>query len=866
MFKRVLSASAVLAVVVSAHATPSHGGRQVEPQIDEIFKAFDSRTSSGCAVAAYQDDRIVLRRAYGMANLDHDVPLTPASVFHVASVSKQFTAAAILLLAQDGKLSIDDDVRKYIPELPDLGERITIRHLAHHTSGIRDQWSLLGLAGWRYSRDLITDDDVLSLLSRQKALNFRPGERHLYSNSGYTLMALIVSRVSGKSFREFTTERIFQPLGMVNTHFRDNFREIVRNQAYGYTREGDVVRLSVTNFDTAGATSLLTTVEDLVRWHANFDDPKVGGRAMIAGLLERGVLNDGRTIDYAFGISHGTYRGLPTVGHGGSDAGYRSAYLRFPGQRFGVAALCNLASANPTELSRRVADVFLAGRLRPQAAEVPADDAPESPVPAADLGRFAGLYWNEVEAAARRFVVEDGRLHALLGNQRHAMKPLGEGRFVLSSEPRAQVAFEAGGPDGPPRVTITAPGGSGEVFVRAEPFSPTAAQLAEFAGAYRSEEIEVVYRIALDEGALSLERLKSRPARLQPIVKDTFTSQPGTIRFLRNASGVVTGFDLEAGRVRQVRFWKDMANSQPPTPTSQGGRSGEATGAAGRGESGQAASQEVVDGLLAADRAFSRASAKMDVTAGLTAMFAEDVIVPVPGNRFARGLAEARAALQSNPENATSRIEWTPIRGGISADGQHGFTFGYMTLHRQDGTAVPLKYVAYWIRQPSGWRVAVYRRTRRAEGAVSRELRPPALPAAIVPVSSDASATKRFREGLDAAERAFSDEAQKIGLGPAFAKYGSADAVNTGGPNQAEFVTGSEAIGRVVSEGSPPGGATISWAPDQVIVASSGDLGVTIGMIRPNAPAGDPKQPAGVPFFTIWRRASPADPWRYIAE
>jgi CubicO group peptidase (beta-lactamase class C family) len=210
------------AAVAFAQSAPAPGGLDKASQVDAIFKDFDKPTSPGCAVGVYQDDRVVYQRAYGMANLDHDVALTPASVFHVASVSKQFTAAAILLLAQDGKLSIDDDIRKYVPEIPALGPTITIRHLANHTSGIRDQWSLLGLAGWRYSRDLITDDDVLAVLARQKELNFTPGERHLYSNSGYTLLALIVSRVSGQSFRDFTTNRIFKPLGMVNTHFRDN--------------------------------------------------------------------------------------------------------------------------------------------------------------------------------------------------------------------------------------------------------------------------------------------------------------------------------------------------------------------------------------------------------------------------------------------------------------------------------------------------------------------------------------------------------------------------------------------------------------------------------------------------------------------
>ena len=290
-------------------------------RIDAIFKQYNKPTSPGCTLGVYKGDTIIYRHAYGMANLDHDVPLRPQSIFHVASVSKQFTATAILLLALDGKLSLDDEARKYIPELPDFGHRITIRQLGHHTSGIRDQWSLLDLAGWRYSRDQITNDDVLGVLARQKELNFTPGERHSYSNSGFTLMANIVSRVSGKSFRDFTSERIFTPLGMVNTHFRDRFTEIVKQQAYGYAPAGDTFELSTTNFDTAGATSLLTTVEDLARWHANFDRRTVGGDRLQVELLRRGVLNSGEAIGYAFGIAHDTYRGLAIVQHGGADAG-----------------------------------------------------------------------------------------------------------------------------------------------------------------------------------------------------------------------------------------------------------------------------------------------------------------------------------------------------------------------------------------------------------------------------------------------------------------------------------------------------------------------------------------------------------------
>ncbi len=548
-----VAAAVFAAFLTGVMALDSGAQGSLESRVDEIFKEFTTPGSPGCTAGVYRGGQIVHKGAYGLANLDHDVRLTPGSVFHVASVSKQFTATAILLLAEDGKLSLDDEVRKFIPELPDFGERITIRHLAHHTSGIRDQWDLLGLAGWRYSRDLISDDDVLQMLSRQKDLNFKPGERHLYSNSGYTLLAIVVSRASGRSFREFTTERIFKPLGMVNTHFRDNFNEVVKGQAYGYARAGTGFRLSVTNFDTAGATSLLTTVEDLAKWHANFDTPVVGDERVAAALLTRGVLNDGRRIDYAVGISHGTYRGVPTVSHGGADAGYRAIFLRFPERKVGVAVMCNLASANPTQLAQRVADVYLGDVLQSVPAPQP-DQSAEVPIAAEQLAAVAGLYWNAAEKLSRRFVIQDRRLHAVLGMPL-PLKSLGSGRFVTSTGVPVRVAFDVTNGRAA-RVTITPPGAPVEVLERAEPFSPTADILAEFAGTYRSDEIEAVYRMVIQNGGLRLERLKMPPAPLAPLVTDTFNSQIGVISFVRDGAGRVTGFVLDGGRVRRMRFSK----------------------------------------------------------------------------------------------------------------------------------------------------------------------------------------------------------------------------------------------------------------------------------------------------------------------
>ncbi len=275
--------------------------------------------------------------------------------------------------------------------------------------------------------------------------------------------------------------------------------------------------------------------------------------------------------------------------------------------------------------------------------------------------------------------------------------------------------------------------------------------------------------------------------------------------------------------------------------------------------------QAGVDALLAADRAFAAASAKSDPVTGLSAMFADDVVMPVPGHRFARGLAEAREYLRSTPDYGSSRLEWAPQRGGISADGQHGFTFGYMSLHKPDQSVQPLKYLAYWVRRDDRWRVLVYKRSSSKSAPEAVTPMPAALPARWVPDSHDPTRTREYTRSLDQAERAFSDEAQRIGLGPAFAKYGSSDAINLGGPDDAHVVVGADRIAVAVSAGTPPGTSPVTWAPDEVIVAGSGDLGITIGFLQPTA-AGPDGNRKPIPFFTIWRRPDTSAAWRYVAE
>jgi CubicO group peptidase (beta-lactamase class C family) len=532
---------------------------ELASKTDQVFEKYNSTVIPGCALSVIRSGRIIYKRGYGMADLDHDVPIRPETVFHVASISKQFTDAAIVLLAQEGKLSLDDDVRKYVQELPNFGTPITIRQLIYHTSGLRDQWALLGLAGWRYSLDLITDQDVLDVMSAQKELNFQPGEKFMYCNTGYTLLAQIVKRVSGKSFREFTTERIFQPLGMGSTHFRDDHAEVVKHIAYGYERgkgEGEF-RISITNFDTAGATSLLTTVEDLALWQENFYEPRVGGTELTRQLLEKGKLNSGKELDYAFGLVHGKYRGLETVEHGGSDAGYRADLLRFPSQHFSVACLCNLAETNPGDLARKVADIYLAAELKAVAAKATAAEAKPVALSEKQLATFAGLYWNKEEEGAIRVVLKDGELSAVSSaEQSIQMKPIAENRFRLTGPPTT-MEFKRSQADGPLTMSFQADGADHADTLQAmTEYKPRKEQLTTFAGSYRSEEIEPVYRLTVEDGSLVLKRLKSKPDKLVPAITDYFTGSSGSLHFVRDSQGRVTGFILNAGRIRGVKFKK----------------------------------------------------------------------------------------------------------------------------------------------------------------------------------------------------------------------------------------------------------------------------------------------------------------------
>jgi len=352
--------------------TPSSADRAILARVDAVFADYANPDGPGCSLGVIQDGRLVHATGYGTANLDHGIPNGPATIFRTGSVSKQFTAAAIALLAVRGELDLDAPVERYIPEFPDYPDPPTVRHLVHHTSGVRDYIVLMALAGNR-DEDFYTNQEVLDAINRQRELNFTPGAEYLYSNAGYFLLGEIVARVSGRSLRQFAHDEFFVPLGMTHTHFHDDHNEIVPGRAIGYAPTGDGFRINVTTLDMVGDGGIFTSVEEWVAWDRNLTNGTVGGDAWLELMHTRGVLNSDDTIPYAFGIAHGEHRGLATVGHGGSWVGYRAGMSRYPETGHSFVALCNGAQIDPMALIAGTAEVYLADRM--ESAEEPAEDA-----------------------------------------------------------------------------------------------------------------------------------------------------------------------------------------------------------------------------------------------------------------------------------------------------------------------------------------------------------------------------------------------------------------------------------------------------------------------------------------------------------
>lgn len=526
-----------------------------EKMIDQLVAGIIFPGYPGATVAVGKGSEILFSKGYGLAEPEYTIANTPKTIFHIASVSKQFTAFSIAMLVDQGKISLDDDIRKYLPELHDFGQKITIRHLIYHTSGLRDQWNLLALAGWRLD-DVITRTQVLRLISHQTELNDKPGDEFNYCNTGYTLAAEIVSRVTGKSFVDWTSENIFKPLEMANTFFYDDHEKLVANRAYSFQVTNSGLKKSVLSYANVGATSLFTTAEDLIKWSDNFRTLKVGSTSVMKMMEVRGILNKGDTLSYAFGQDSGFYKGLKAFAHGGSDAGYNTFLIRFPEQKISIVVLSNLASFDPGGLAYKIADIYLKGILKeePKKVEVTKVNVQVNPEV---LKTYCGQYELQpglvvtVRLEGEKLVVQ------AVGQPPLNMEAKSETEFEIP-QIGGEIAFTRNSNQEINEFVFTQ-GSNVMKAPRIKEFDLKSLNLADYTGVFYSPELETRYTIVLEDGKLKATHIRNEPCEIHPVADGIFNTDVwymGRIEFIKNPQGLVTGMKVSSGRVKNVKFDK----------------------------------------------------------------------------------------------------------------------------------------------------------------------------------------------------------------------------------------------------------------------------------------------------------------------
>lgn len=529
-----LIAAASLLPFAAAGQVPLDAPRQV----DEVFARWNSESSPGCAVGVSQHGRTVFERAYGMADLEHGIANAPETIFEGGSVSKQFTAAAVVLLVLDGKLSLDDDVRAYIPEVPDYGEVITIHHLMTHTSGLRDWGSVASISGWGREQRSHDHDDVLDIVSRQSALNYPPGEEYSYTNTGYNLLAEIVTRVSGQPFAGFSEERIFEPLGMTRTQWRDDYRRIVPGRSTAYSSlSNDGWEINRPIEYVHGNGGILTTVGDLAIWNEALTDGRLGGDRFLELMHRQGRLSDGSEIVYAGGLMVDEFAGVRAVTHTGSTAGYRAFLGRYPEQGLSVAMLCNASNVSTGASGSAIARAFLGDM---------AQDRPTPPAMSTEgAERFAGLFRDPDTGETRTLRVVGG----VLRDGGAELDPVSALTFEVGTSGR-RYEFERD----LQRFALDSWQYTRQLYERVEPWAPAPSDLREFVGTYRSEDAETTFVITVEGSELAVWQRPDDTRTFRAVYRDGFRSGGNILRFRRGPDGSVDALSLSLGRVYDMRF------------------------------------------------------------------------------------------------------------------------------------------------------------------------------------------------------------------------------------------------------------------------------------------------------------------------
>jgi CubicO group peptidase (beta-lactamase class C family) len=529
--------------------------------IDSIFSEWTKPNTPGCALGIIKNGELIYSKGYGLANMEYDIPNSASSVFRIGSTSKQFTAACIILLAENGKLSLDDTLNNYFPDFPEYANKINIRHLLNHTSGIRDYLQLAYLKGFE-DDDFYVDDNIMEWSVNQTDLNFAPGEEFLYSNSGYWLLGQIVKKVSGTNMADFAQKEIFEPLQMNNTHFHNDHTQIVKNRASGYVpSENDRYRISMTTLDMIGDGGVFTTINDIKKWDRAYYNSEVLSQDFWKMMTEQAVLNNGEVIDYASGLFISEYKGLKTISHGGAFVGFRAELLRFPDQQLSIAIFANRGDANPSGMANQVADIMLKGSLIDT--NTATQDAIKNiknnsfiKLSATELKNYAGNYWNENDSYARKIYVKNDTLRYYRNEDNEtALMPISANEFkMINVSADLLIRFDNKEKSS---MTVIVNGGKPEFFDTYQPIVYTTQELANFEGTYYSKELDVFYSLKLEDDLFNLYINDSKKSPLKSIMKDLFSNDDyGSFQFTNDQEGKLIGFRLAAGRVKNLKFEK----------------------------------------------------------------------------------------------------------------------------------------------------------------------------------------------------------------------------------------------------------------------------------------------------------------------
>ncbi len=536
---------------------------KVFSKIDKLFSNWDNSNTPGGVVGIFQNGELLFSKGYGLADLEHDIPITPSTVFYLASSGKQFTAFCVLLLEEQGRLNLDDQVQKYLPDFPTYGTEITIRHLLHHLSGIRDYATLWDIQGRSYYEH-ISAEETYKLIKNQNSIMFKPGEKYLYCNSGYFLLSEIVEEASGMSLKRFAEENIFKPLGMNNTLFLDDNMDLIKNRAFGYQKRsnqkdfGNLIR----RFDLVGSGGVYSCINDLFLWDQNFYNNKLGrgGQEIINKMYKTGVLNDGTSTGRAGGLRNEQYKGLRKISHGGSHGGFKAELMRFPGQNFTVAILANRSDVNPTSLSHQITDMFLEDHFENlPVVKSQAQQKRTLPLtPLTDLSSITGHYMNLKTGSIRKIVVEDGIPYYWRSEtSQDTIVSIGPNEFtrIQVKSSKVVLGFDKDEND-QSTMTYYSNGQLRFVMHKFDPVESSISSLKKYEGSYYNPEINSLYRLSVKNDKLMLAINDKEHSELSVISDNIMLNQDIEAVFLfeEDKSGSINGFKLNAERVLDLQF------------------------------------------------------------------------------------------------------------------------------------------------------------------------------------------------------------------------------------------------------------------------------------------------------------------------